>query len=75
MVALAIAQSHRCEGCGGDLTETLGTEAEDWSVPPPHQCGRCLRISMAQEKYQTDGVKHLHAMRWIADPRPKRRKR
>lgn len=65
MVALAEYEASRCPGCGGDLNETLTTEAESYRVPPPARCGRCTRIAQAQEVHAKDH-QHMHATRWTA---------
>lgn len=68
MLALAESRELTCPGCGGWLPETTSVEAEGWRVPPPHRCGRCTAIGIAQEHHANDH-KHIHATRWSAERR------
>jgi uncharacterized protein with PIN domain len=69
MLALAELDARRCVGCGGDLAETLATEAEDWVPLPPVRCAKCTRIAIEQDDYVKDKTKHMHALRWAAQRR------
>lgn len=72
MVALAQLERITCDGCGGDLTVTLGTEAEDWTVEPPIRCGKCTAIAIRQDSHAKDH-QHLSALRWFAHLKKRRR--
>lgn len=69
MVAISVLEAETCEGCGGDLAETLGTEPEDWIVLPPAVCGKCAQLGNAQQAYKGND---LAATRWLAKRRPQR---
>ncbi len=78
MLALAEYEASHCEGCGHDLDESLSTEAEDWSVPPPLRCAVCTRLSIEQHERATEnkdrpGGGHLHALRYRVERRHRRR--
>lgn len=72
MVALAEIELRTCDGCGGDLHETLSTEAEDWAVEPPIRCAKCTRLAMQQDEYAKDKHPHMQALRWLARRRTRR---
>lgn len=65
MLALAHHRSLTCSGCGGWLPETTKTDAEAYRVDPPHRCGKCTALSIAQDKHGKDH-QHMHATRWAA---------
>jgi len=73
MLALAEIEASTCGGCGGDLHETLSTEAEEWIVDPPIRCAKCTIIAIRQDEYGKDKTKHMQALRWIARLKPKKR--
>lgn len=67
MLALALWDSTRCEGCGGDLRET--TTHEYWRASVAAQCHRCESIGAKQEKYAKDYPTLMHTFRWTATRR------
>ena len=78
MLALAQYEAGLCEGCGYPLEETLSTAPEDWVVLPPIRCAVCTRISISQEAIIAENQKvpgggRIHALRWIAKLKPRRR--
>jgi len=78
MLALAEYEAGRCESCGHDLEESLSTEAEDWTVPPPQRCAVCTRLSIEQHERADENAKrpgggHMHALRYRVVRRHRRR--
>lgn len=77
-LALAEYEASLCEGCNHDLEETLSTEAEDWVIPPPVRCAVCTRLAQeiherAKENEKRPGGGHMHALRYRAVRRHRRR--
>lgn len=68
MLALAHCREMTCPGCGGWLPETTSHEAEAYEVPPPHRCGRCTALAIAQDRHAKDH-QHMSATRWGAELR------
>lgn len=64
MLALDAWRATRCEGCGGDLNETL--THEEWEAVPPLRCHRCTAIQISQDRF--DGPQP-GALRWGAKKR------
>lgn len=78
ILALAEYERQHCESCGHDLEESLSTEAEDWTVPPPLRCAVCTRVAMEQDQRARENEKrpgggYMHALRYRVERRPRRR--
>ncbi len=65
VLALLRVESMTCSGCGGWLPETTTVDAEGWVVEPPHRCGRCTALAIAQDRHGKDH-QHMQATRWGA---------
>lgn len=67
MLALALWEERRCQGCGGDLTETtrpehdgLGPDRWRYAALLPVRCHRCTALSASEERHKD--APHRHAL-------------
>ena len=73
MLALQVYEDSRCEGCGGNLTETTAPEREGrYRVTAKVRCHACDVLGAAAEQHEKSGAKRMHALRWRVRYVPRR---
>jgi hypothetical protein len=70
MLALSAYEASRCQGCGGDVTETFDiNNTFAYYVDAPHVCHACAAIERAMDSYSKAGHTTGASLRWIPEKR------